>query len=339
MGAGRIGVAGDPDGIVQHSDGSRFIMSDIAVSVVIPCYNAASSIEQTVASVLAQRHVCEVIIVDDGSSDDSVPIARSIAGPVDVVSGPNRGACHARNCGLARARGSHVLFLDADDTVEPGFVDGLAAVASRDDVDIVMGGHRHVAADGKTIALVSYDGATDSWSVLDGYLRRSVQTGALLWRRDWLQAAEQGWDETLPIYQDIDYVIRMLLRHPRIALVPGPPYAIWQEHDSPTRITNTLGRPKAVAIQRVLSDTAASLRRNGREDLLIGLARRAYGLARRCYAADLDDVGDAALRSARDFGLRGHSGSRLQTWGSMVVGLKRQTKLTRTIKRRIAKRA
>jgi len=66
-------------------------MSDITVSIVIPCYNAASSIEQTVASVLAQRHVHEVIIVDDGSSDDSVSIARSIVGRVDVVSGPNRG--------------------------------------------------------------------------------------------------------------------------------------------------------------------------------------------------------------------------------------------------------
>lgn len=314
-------------------------MNDITVSIVIPCYNAASSIERTVASVLAQRHVHEVIVVDDGSSDDSVAIARTIRGPVNVVSGPNRGACHARNCGLAKARGTHVLFLDADDTVEPGFIDGLAAVAGHDDVDVVIGGHRHVAADGRTIALVSYDGEADSWSVLDKYLRRSVQTGALLWRRAWLQDAEHGWDETLPIYQDIDYVIRMLLRYPRIACVPGPPYAIWQEHDSPTRITNTLGRPKAVAIQRVLNDTAAALRRNGRDDLLAGLARRAYGLARRCYAADLDDVGDAALRSARDFGLRGHSGGRLQTWGSTVLGLRRQTQWTRSIKRRLARRA
>lgn len=102
------------------------------VSVVIPAYNCAEVLEACVASVLAQRGVdVEVIVVDDGSRDETLAVARGLADRderVCVVSKPNGGVSSARNAGLDQATGDVVLFVDADDALVEG---ALASVCSR----------------------------------------------------------------------------------------------------------------------------------------------------------------------------------------------------------------
>lgn len=91
------------------------------VSVVIPMYNVAEYIEQSLNSVLAQsfEHF-EVICVDDGGSDDTLSIVESYRDPrIRVVSQKNRGLAGARNTGIAHARGQFVALLDADDYWAP----------------------------------------------------------------------------------------------------------------------------------------------------------------------------------------------------------------------------
>src|SRR5262249_11794648 len=87
------------------------------VSVVIPAYNAARTLEATVASALAQTvSDLEVVIVDDGSGDETLAVARSLADPrIRVLSQPEGGAAAARNTGLEAATGRYVALLDADD--------------------------------------------------------------------------------------------------------------------------------------------------------------------------------------------------------------------------------
>ena len=90
------------------------------VGVVIPAYNAASTLEATIASVLKQTQPpAEVLVVDDGSDDATPQIARECGPPVVCVSTPNRGVAAARNTGIAQSRGEFVAFLDADDLWEP----------------------------------------------------------------------------------------------------------------------------------------------------------------------------------------------------------------------------
>lgn len=90
------------------------------VSVVIPCYNGAAFLRETLDSVLAQTHpVLEVIVVDDGSTDDSAAIAESYGPPVRVIRQANAGESSARNRGIDEAKGSLVAFVDADDLWEP----------------------------------------------------------------------------------------------------------------------------------------------------------------------------------------------------------------------------
>jgi len=91
------------------------------ISVIVPAYNAAPYIGEAVRSVLAQT--CpdlELIVVNDGSTDDTGDVVRSITDPrVLVIDRTNGGVSAARNTGLDSARGSFISFLDADDAMEP----------------------------------------------------------------------------------------------------------------------------------------------------------------------------------------------------------------------------
>jgi glycosyltransferase involved in cell wall biosynthesis len=97
------------------------------ISVIIPTYNRRDLLSATLASVFAQTGVdSEVIVVDDGSTDDTLVYLRAL--PVQVVALPHAGrSAVARNAGLARAHGDLIAFLDSDDLWEPH---ALAALAS-----------------------------------------------------------------------------------------------------------------------------------------------------------------------------------------------------------------
>ena len=129
-------------------------MSKLQVSAVIPCYNAAPFLRETIDSVLNQTHpALEVIVVDDGSTDDSAAIAESYGPPVRVIRQENQGQSAARNRGMDEAQGEWVALLDADDCWLPHKLERQLAVwrASPDDVvcvysDLVVFGsvRRHV---------------------------------------------------------------------------------------------------------------------------------------------------------------------------------------------------
>jgi glycosyltransferase involved in cell wall biosynthesis len=89
-------------------------------SVIIPCWNGASWLAEAIESCLDQTwRNCEIIVVDNGSTDESLTVARSYKSPsVLVLECARRGASAARNLGLRRARGDFIQFLDADDVLD-----------------------------------------------------------------------------------------------------------------------------------------------------------------------------------------------------------------------------
>lgn len=100
--------------------------SDPLVSVIIPVYNAAQTLQRAVNSVLLGSYAnVEIILVNDGSTDDSLTICKTLARQhrqIKVLSQENGGASSARNLGLQQATGKYICFLDADDQVEPEFI-------------------------------------------------------------------------------------------------------------------------------------------------------------------------------------------------------------------------
>jgi glycosyltransferase involved in cell wall biosynthesis len=130
--------------------------STTSVSVVIPAKNVAAYVGETLASALAQAEVTEVIVVDDGSTDDTTAIVRAIRDPrLRLLTNGSTGVSAARNLGAQHASSQWLLFLDADDRLRPGAVAALLAAARGAPRAVLVYGDyttRSTARDGRSAA-------------------------------------------------------------------------------------------------------------------------------------------------------------------------------------------
>jgi hypothetical protein len=141
--AGRLLSEQDAAGLADAAE-----MTPPLVSVIIPCYNSARYLAETIASALGQTYPrIEVIVIDDGSTDDTPGIARSF--PVTYLYQANCGVSAARNKGIFRSRGKYVLFLDHDDRLLPEAVaTGVRLLEEHPECAVAVGEHRYIGADG-----------------------------------------------------------------------------------------------------------------------------------------------------------------------------------------------
>lgn len=106
------------------------------VSIIMPAYNTAEFIEEAVRSLIAQDFTdWELLIVEDGSSDETFDVAKQLASEdarVKVMRNPRKGVSSARNTGVEAARGRFIGFLDSDDTMDPGSLSARVAALSAD---------------------------------------------------------------------------------------------------------------------------------------------------------------------------------------------------------------
>ncbi|MEM1120158.1 MAG: glycosyltransferase [Bacteroidota bacterium] len=111
------------------------------VSVIIPLYNAANFIEAAIESIYQQNYCpLEIIIVDDGSTDNSATIVKEKYPAVTYVFQKNQGVANARNVGLKLAKGTLIAFLDADDTWRPNMLNTLLCAFQQDaQLDLALG--------------------------------------------------------------------------------------------------------------------------------------------------------------------------------------------------------
>lgn len=131
---------------------------DVLVSVVMPVYNAESTMRRSIESVLAQTfRGLELILVDDGSRDASSAIIEEYARldpRVRPLRQANAGVAAARNAGIAAARGSHIAFLDSDDWWAPRKLELQLAEMRRSSALVVYSGYQRVAEDGRLLSHV-----------------------------------------------------------------------------------------------------------------------------------------------------------------------------------------
>lgn len=123
------------------------------ISVIVPIYNAAPYLGKCIESLINQPYTAlQVILVNDGSTDNSLAIAQQYAAKdtrIEVYSQSNQGQSVARNLGLEHARGEYISFVDADDYVDSDFYTYLMQHIG--DLDCVQIGYRRVTAQGKVM--------------------------------------------------------------------------------------------------------------------------------------------------------------------------------------------
>ena len=117
-------------------------MTEPLVSIIVPVYNAQHCIARCLESICAQTYpALEIIVLNDGSKDDSLAICRQFQAKdprVIVVDKENEGVSRTRNAGLLRARGKYIQFADSDDTLDPDYTENLVRAAEQQQADLVI---------------------------------------------------------------------------------------------------------------------------------------------------------------------------------------------------------
>lgn len=192
-------------------------------SVIVAAYQAAGTIGDALESALAQTappH--EVVVCDDGSTDDLAAALSPYLDRIRLVSQDNRGEGAAKNAAARAAQGEFVAILDADDVFEPGRLEALAELAiARPDLDILTT-DAVIEVDGRPVKRVYHD---DFPFPVEGQrreiLRRNFVFGHAAVRRDKL-LADGGFDEAIRHTTDWERWIRMILEGSRVGCVAEP---------------------------------------------------------------------------------------------------------------------
>jgi len=184
------------------------------VSVVIPCFDQAHFLGEAIDSVLAQTYPrVETVVVDDGSSDNSYEVAGRQHG-VRRLRQAKSGVAAARNLGLAEARGSFLVFLDADDRLHADTVQvGMRALLRRPQVAFVAGMSRDIDVVGRPV-----HGRTQPLVTQDHYLRLLIDCylwsgSALVHRRSALEAVG-AFNPRLNAGDDYELYLKLARRYP-----------------------------------------------------------------------------------------------------------------------------
>jgi glycosyltransferase involved in cell wall biosynthesis len=184
------------------------------ISVVIPCYNQALYLGEAIRSVLEQRAGdIEIVVVNDGSTDDTVAVASGFPG-VRCLTQENRGLAAARNTGLSHCRGELIVFLDADDRLLPGALEtGGRLIAADRSLAFVAGFSRFISGSGEP--LPTRQPVRDSDHPYRGLLRRnSIRNPAMVVFRRAAVDAASGFDSTVDACADYDIYLRLSRQYP-----------------------------------------------------------------------------------------------------------------------------
>lgn len=197
---------------------------ELSITVVMPSFNAAATLGTSMRCVLEQTHAnTELIVVDDGSTDDSLriveDIARAFPGRVQLLKQDHKGAYPARNLALRAARGDCVAFLDADDTWTPDCLERLRNALVDADADLAYCGWQNTGpAARNTDPFVPP--AYEAGDLYAEALRSCPwPIHAALVRREAV-AAVGGFSERMFTSMDFDFWLRILAYTTRIVRVP-----------------------------------------------------------------------------------------------------------------------
>lgn len=205
------------------------------LSVILPVFNNENTLENCILSLIEQRFQdFEIIVVDDGSTDESRKKAELLLegrGNSSIVSQENQGVSAARNNGLIHANGEWVAFVDSDDTLAPDCLERMMAAAK--DVDLVVSGIVFLKGDKETHRMLPPD---DEWVPEDlirnkaHYLDYTTSVCGRLFRKELIDKYLLRFDECLQVAEDRDFNIEYLAHAERVRFVSYAGYYYQTAH-------------------------------------------------------------------------------------------------------------
>jgi glycosyltransferase involved in cell wall biosynthesis len=255
-----------------------------SVSVIIPTYNYARFIGDALGGVFSQtRSPAEIIVVDDGSTDETQDIVRGFGDGVKYIRQENAGVCAARNRGVAESTGELISFLDADDIWEPTKLERQALRFASDDlIGLVHCGMREFDGENDETVRLQIEGAEGH--VADKLLlwespSVNVSGSVVMVSRDAFDAVG-GFDTQMKVAEDWDFCYRVARKY-KVGFVPEA-LVNYRSHDAAAhRNVREMERGMSLFYEKAFADPA-----------LEHLRRRAYGNFHRVMAGSYFHSGE-----------------------------------------------
>ncbi len=217
--------------------------NDITISVVVPLYNKEKSVEVTLQSVLAQTYTdYEIIIVDDGSTDNSMNVIRKRISELEnervrIIHQENAGVSAARNKGMLEAKGEYIAFLDADDLWDKEYLAEQVKLI-QDFADAVMFGINFAETNnGQLVRKLAtglpegYRGYVDNYFQIDGRHSDLFCSSSVVIRKDVFDKVGL-FDERIKYAEDTDMWWRIIATH-KVAFYDR--YMVFYRYDAENR--------------------------------------------------------------------------------------------------------
>lgn len=247
-------------------------LSKMDVSIIIPAYNAALYIEKTLQNLQAKTASFEIILVDDGSTDNTRYTVQNFVSqtgiPVKYLYQNNSGVSVARNTGIANSSGDFIAFLDSDDFVSSNYIDTMFNAAKLNNTDMVTCMYNHVWPNGKMISLnyekyINIPSLMTSTIYLEYFLLNTtiLNTGSLLIKSSVIKDNQIFFDTSMTHCEDHKLYIECILKSKSVFYVKEILYNYVQREGSLTH------SPKLELLADTVYLYVRLLERNKRESI------------------------------------------------------------------------
>jgi glycosyltransferase involved in cell wall biosynthesis len=243
------------------------------ISVIIPTYNRAGVLPEAIDSALSQDYGnFEVIIVDDGSTDETPALLERYGTRITVIRQSNRGVSAARNRGVREANGDLIAFLDSDDLWQPGKLSTQAAFYKSHPDVLVCQTEETWIRNGRRVNPKHRHKKPSGWIFEPSLALCLVSPSAVMIRRGLFEEMG-GFDESLPACEDYDLWLRISCRYP-VYLIDTPLIVKRGGHEDQLSRQPSLDRYRIISLVNIIeSDRLSGEQRRAVKKVLVEKCR------------------------------------------------------------------
>lgn len=254
----------------KEKRGDYTMDNKVFLSVVMPMFNSEQTIIKALDSLNNQTDKdLELILVDDGSTDNSYEVAKSYLESVDfkynISKIENKGQSVARNLGMKKASAEYILFLDSDDYVNEKLIEITKDAASRSNPEIVVYDYQRVNEDytlrnNSKQEFAFFNSISPGMEIFEAYKDNKLRlwTSSLIYRNDFLEENKLGFVEGAYAMEDLNFIFKSLWNSTKIKAIDNVLAYYYQRKDS---LTNKADIEKNITVLESIDDLIATSRK------------------------------------------------------------------------------